>query len=367
MDFLDPALTPVWEKVAAGTRLSREDGLTLYKSFDLMGVGRMAGYVRNRLHGRDAFYVYNQHLNYTNICKNQCRFCAFSREEGDLEGAYVYSIDDVKARLTSRAHEPINEIHIVGGINPRLPFSYYVSLLETVKAIRPAATIKAFTAAEIDYLADLGGMSLEDVLAVLKNAGLEMVPGGGAEVLNPRIHQELFPKKINGRRWLEVMETIHRAGITANATLLYGHIETLEERVDHFISLRELQDRTGGFSAFIPLAFHSENTKLSHIPPTTAHDDLKAIAVARLMLDNFPHIKAYWVMIGERLAQVGLSFGADDLDGTIIEEKITHMAGATSAKGLTQEYLTRMIRAAGFRAVERDSFYRPVKAEGGVS
>lgn len=359
MPFSDNALDAIAQKVSAGERLSREDGAVLYRTRDLPGVARLADGARKRRHGRKAFYVYNQHVNYTNVCLNRCRFCAFARDEGAPE-SYTDSIEQVKARLLLREAEPIREIHIVGGLNPALPFDYYLDLLRMIRETRPDATIKAFTAVEIDLFAEISGMTLEGTIAALKNAGLGMVPGGGAEVLCERVWKELFPKKIDAGRWVEVMRAVHRAGLTANATLLYGHIETVEERLDHLIRLRELQDETGGFSAFIPLAFHSQNTELSHLPSTSGLDDLRTIAVARLMLDNFDHIKAYWVMIGEKLAQVALHFGADDLDGTIVEEKITHMAGATSPKGLTREAMERLISAAGFTPVERDSFYRPV-------
>lgn len=357
--IIDESLLPIAEKVKAGIRLDAADGVALYRSHDIIGVGAMANAMRRDRHGGNAFFVYNQHVNYTNICVNHCRFCAFSRNKGEA-GAYAMTAADVAKQLKARIHEPIREIHMVGGINPALPFAYYLDLLQTIKNIRPDAVIKAFTAVEIDHLSRISGASLETTLERLKAAGLGMVPGGGAEVLSARVHEALFPKKIGHERWLEVVAAIHRAGLTSNATLLYGHIETIEERVTHLSTLRALQDKTHGFTAFIPLAFHSQNTRLSHLPPTTAHDDLKTIAVARLMLDNFDHIKAYWVMIGEKLAQVALNFGADDLDGTIIEEKITHTAGATSAKGLTRERLVGMIQAGGFTPVERDSFYNPV-------
>lgn len=354
--FSDKRLETIFLKVVNGSRLSREDGICIYETHDLIGVGQMANHVRRSLHGNTAFYIYNQHLNYTNICKNRCRFCAYARDRKE-KGAYTWSIEEIEKRLLERIDEPVNELHIVGGLNDALDFNYFIDLLKTVKRIRPKATIKAFTSVEIDYLSNLADLSLEETIQKLKDAGLEMMPGGGAEVLNSRIHEELFPRKIGHERWLEIMKAVHQAGIKTNATLLYGHIETIEERVDHLITLRELQDETGGFSAFIPLAFHSVNTKLSHLPPTTAMDDLKNVAAARLMLDNFDHIKAYWVMIGEKLAQVALNFGADDLDGTIIEERITHMAGATSALGLTKDQMINMITTAGFDPVERDSFY----------
>ncbi len=361
MDFIitDKQLKTVKEKVLNGVRLAAEDGLLLYQSNDIIGIGHLADFVRRKRHGQKAFFVYNQHLNYTNICINHCRFCAYSRSNRQ-PGAFTLSIDDVRKKLLDRIDEPITEIHMVGGINPDLPFTYYLDLLKTIKDIRPHATIKAFTAVEIDHLASISGLPLEDTIFALKDAGLEMTPGGGAEVLSARVHDKLFPRKIGHERWLEVVKKIHAAGITSNATMLYGHIETLEERVDHFICLRSLQDKTGGFSAFIPLAFHSQNTLLPDIPQTTAFDDLKNIAMARLMLDNFDHIKAYWVMIGEKLAQTALSFGADDLDGTIIEEKITHMAGATSSKGLTLQKISSLIKSAGWQPVERDSFYNEI-------
>ncbi len=359
LSFSDKRLYKIKEKVEAGVRLDPEDGIILYKSNDLIGVGHLADMVRRKKHDGKAYYVYNQHINYTNICTNRCLFCAYSRDKGE-NGAFTFSINDVRAKLLERIDEPVRELHVVGGLNPSIPFDYYIDLLKTIKEIRPNATIKAFTAVEIDYISRIAKLSIDETIVRLKNAGLSMTPGGGAEVMSNRVQKRLFPKKIGSTKWLEIMEKLHSAGISSNATMLYGHIETIEERVDHLIKLRNLQDKTGGFSAFIPLAFHSKNTKLSQIPATTAFDDLKSLATARLMLDNFDHIKAYWVMIGEKLAQVALSFGADDLDGTIIEEKITHMAGAKSAKGLTREQIKHLISSAGFTPVERDSFYNPV-------
>ncbi len=361
----DTDLQPVLVKVIAGERLDKTDGLRLFNSHDLVGIGQLADYVRKLRHQDKAYYVYNQHLNYTNVCRNRCRFCAFARDE-EQDGSFTLSLEQIEKRLRSRIDEPITELHIVGGLNPDLDFQYFLDLLGLVKGIRPAATIKAFTPVEIDYLSRITSDPVEKVIARLKAAGLAMMPGGGAEVMSDRIHNALFPAKIGSDRWLEIMAAVHQAGITSNATLLYGHIETMEERVNHLLKIRTLQDQTGGFSAFIPLAFHSRNTQLDELPETTACDDLKTIAVSRLLLDNFAHIKAYWVMIGESLAQVALSFGADDLDGTIIEEKITHMAGARSAKGLSRTAMRRMIRAAGFRPVERDSFYNPIDIQGSV-
>ena len=358
--FTDRRLIDIQKKVIAGDRLDAGDGQTLYQSNDIIGIGHLADYVRRKRHGEKAFFVYNQHLNYTNVCVNHCRFCAYSRRKEEQD-AFTLSIEDAAGMLLKRINEPIREIHMVGGINPKLPFKYYLDLLNTIKRIRPNVTIKAFTAVEIDHLAGIAGLPLKETIEKLKEAGLEMIPGGGAEVMSKRVRSKLFPGKISHERWLEVMTKIHKAGLTSNATMLYGHIETIKERVRHLMRLRSLQDSTGGFTAFIPLAFHSKNTAMSDFSATTAFDDLKNIAVARLMLDNFEHIKAYWVMIGEKLAQTALAFGADDLDGTIIEEKITHMAGATSSKGLTRQKIRDMIQSAGFEPVERDSFYNIVK------
>jgi len=358
----DRALREVQAKVLAGERLDKSDGRVLFETPDLIGVGQLADFVRKKRHKNNAYYIYNQHLNYTNVCRNKCRFCAFARDEHQ-EGSFTLSLEQIEANLLERLNEPIRELHIVGGLNPDLDFAYFIDLLRLVKRIRPEATIKAFTPVEIDYLQRITGYAIAEVITQLKSAGLAMMPGGGAEVMSSRIHAALFPEKIGADRWLEIMEAVHQAGISSNATMLYGHIETTAEKVAHLLQIRELQDRTGGFSAFIPLAFHSQNTQLDDLPATTAFDDLKTIAAARLLLDNFDHIKAYWVMIGEPLAQVALSFGADDLDGTIIEEKITHMAGARSAKGLSRQAMRALIRAAGFRPVERDSFYNPINAE----
>ncbi|MBF0234460.1 MAG: aminofutalosine synthase MqnE [Desulfamplus sp.] len=361
-NFADKRLENIYDKIKKATRLSKEDGLLLFDSFDLNGVGMLADTVRRRLHGQKAFYIYNQHLNYTNICKNRCLFCAYAVDKVDT-ASYSWNMKEIETRLMERIDEPVNELHIVGGLNPDLDFSYFTQLLKTVKRIRPNSKIKAFTCVEIDYLSNLSGLSIDATVAALKNAGLDMMPGGGAEVMSERVRKKLFPKKMGKERWLEIMEAVHRAGLKSNATMLYGHIETVEERIDHLILLRELQEKTGGFSAFIPLAFHSKNTGLADLPSTTAVDDLKMIAISRLMLDNFPHIKAYWVMIGEKLAQVALNYGADDLDGTIIEERITHTAGAKSAKGLTREQMEEMIISAGFIPIERDSFYGEIHAE----
>ncbi len=356
---MDTNYDEIKKKIDNNERLNFDDGVFLYNSNNIIQTGLLADKVKRNLNGDKAYYVYNQHLNYTNICKNKCRFCAFANDKDDSR-SYTFSMEKIKEEILKNIKEPIKELHVVGGLNPDLDLNYFVNMLKTIKELRPNVTIKAFTAVEIDYLSVSNNLTVEETIDILKRAGLNMLPGGGAEVMSDRVHNELFPEKIGKDRWLEIIEKVHNAGIVTNATMLYGHIETIEERVNHLIQLRDLQDKTNGFSAFIPLAFHSENTKLSHIDPTTAYDDLKNISIARLMLDNFDHIKAYWVMIGEKLAQLALHFGADDLDGTIIEEKITHTAGAKSAKGLTREKMIKLIESSGLKPVERDSFYNEV-------
>ncbi len=356
----DPALEPVAAKLAAGQRLDRDDGLALMTSRDLIGLGALADAARRAKNGDQAFYVVNRHLNYSNVCVNRCAFCAFWRGP-QAEDAYTLSPAQAAAQAAEEPELGIDEFHIVGSCHPDLPLDYYLELLRAVKKARPRAALKAFTPVEIDHFARLSGLPVRQVLGLLQEAGLEAMPGGGAEIFAPKPRAKLCPRKISGQRWLEICGQAHGLGIPTNATMLYGHIENAAERVDHLLALREQQDRSGGFNAFIPLAFHPQNTVLDELEPTTALDDLRVIATARLILDNFPHIKAYWVMLGEKLAQVALSFGADDLDGTIVEERITHSAGATSAKGLSERRLRSMIQAAGFTPVRRDCFYHPVE------
>jgi aminodeoxyfutalosine synthase len=348
------------EKVEAGVRLNHEDGTRLYASRDILALGYMADMVRYRLNGNKAYFIYNQHINYSNICTNLCKFCAFGKEKGSDLG-YEMSVEDVRQKVRDRLDEPIREIHMVGGIHPDLPFEYYTDILRGIKEVRPDVHIQAFTCVEIAHLAGLAGKPVADTLEILKEAGLGSIPGGGAEVFSPRIRQLTCEKKLPGSDWIEIAKTAHRQGLHTNATMLYGHIETMEERLEHLDALRQAQDETGGFLAFIPLAFHPKNTEMSSLSRTTGIDDLKNIAVARLYLDNFPHIKAYWVMIGPKLAQVALSFGADDMDGTVKEEVITHMAGADTDQAIGSTTLVRLIKEAGRVPVERDTLYNVIQ------
>ncbi len=359
-DIRQAGLGSILEKVETGVRLSAEDGLRLYQSDDILAVGSLADRVRKRLNGERAYFIYNQHINYSNICINLCKFCAFGKEkESGL--AYQMSVEEVKEKVRARLDEPITEIHMVGGLHPELPFSYYLELLHGVKEVRPDVHIQAFTCVEIAHLAEIADKSVAETLGLLQDAGLGSMPGGGAEVFNARIRKLTCEKKLSGEKWIEVAKTAHRLGLRTNATMLYGHIETPEERVEHLLALREAQDETGGFLAFIPLAFHPKNTEMASLKKTSAIDDLKNIAVARLLLDNFAHIKAYWVMIGPKLAQIALSFGADDMDGTVKEEVITHMAGAETEQAIGSDTLVRLIKEAGRVPVERDTLYNSIR------
>ena len=346
----------ILEKVVSATRLSTQDALDLYANPNILAIGYLADIVRKRINGDNAYFIYNQHINYSNICLNLCKFCAFGKSR-DAEKAYEMSVEDVKQKVRDRLDEPITEIHMVGGLHPDLPFSYYTDLLKGIKEVRPDVHIQAFTCVEIAHLAQLAHKPVQETLEILRDAGLGSMPGGGAEVFSPRIRKLTCEKKISGEDWLEIAKTAHRMNLHTNATMLYGHIETLEERVEHLDALRTAQDETQGFLAFIPLAFHPNNTEMSALSRTTGIDDLKNIAVARLFLDNFPHIKAYWVMIGPKVAQIALSFGADDMDGTVKEERITHMAGAETDQAIGSTTLIKLIREAGRIPVERDTLY----------
>jgi len=358
--YLEKAgLGEIARKVERGERLGREDGIALYQHADLNAVGMLANRVRERLNGNVAYYNVNQHINPTNICDKFCKFCAFYRTPKDHD-AYALSLDQIRARVREKAHEPITEIHMVGGVNPDLPFDFYLDMIRAVHDERPEVHVKALTMVEVAAFSRQTGRSVEAIILDLKNAGLGSFPGGGAEVMSARLHRLLFPKKIDFRGWLDCAKTAHRVGLRSNATMLYGHVETTEEKVDHLILLREAQDETGGFMTFIPLAFHPENTKLSHLKKATAVEDLRNVALARLMLDNFPHVKAFWIMITPRVAQIALSYGADDIDGTVTTEEIVHAAGAETSQSLSRNDLVTLIREAGRDPVERDTLYRPV-------
>lgn len=353
-------LSRIKQKVLSGRRLNEKDALSLFETDDIFLLGELASFVAGKKNGKKAYFVRNRHINPTNICINRCRFCAFSRSKGE-EGAYDLTIGEIIRKIRPYySKSAITELHIVGGLHPDRPFDYYLEMLQTIKRHFPKLHIKAFTAVEIDYLSKISGMGISETLRLLKKAGLGSMPGGGAEIFSAGIRERLCPEKITGSRWLEVMETAHKEGIKTNATMLYGHIESHKDRVDHLMKLRSLQDRTGGFQAFIPLAYHPKNTRMEGAY-TSGIDDLKTVAVSRLVLDNFDHIKAYWIMLGERISQLALKFGADDIDGTIIEEKITHSAGALTGECMTAEQLVSLIRAAGKTPVERDSYYRKLK------
>lgn len=351
----------VLRRALDGERLSVEDGVRLCKSDDLASIGAAANEIRWRINGNRTYYVVNRHVNYTDICKNRCAFCAYSRSEGQ-EGAYAMTVDEVLERARDYyAQMRFTELHIVGGLHPTLPLNYYTSMLSALRSEFPDVHIQAFTAVEIDHIARIAGLSVRDTLSKLREAGLGSLPGGGAEVFSERVRAVVCPEKLPADGWLSVMREAHLLGIKSNSTMLYGHMETYQERVEHMVRLRDLQDETGGFMTFIPLKFHPSNTNLAHLAAKpNAIDDLKLYAISRLMLDNIPHIKVFWIMQGIKLAQTALSFGADDFDGTVVEEKITHRAGATTPQGLTVPDLISLIEETGTVAVERDTIYNEV-------
>jgi aminodeoxyfutalosine synthase len=356
LEDLAPELAPIRDKVLSGRRLSREDGRTLFATQDLNGVGALANHVNETLNGNRTTFTYNRHLNYTNVCEYRCMFCAF-RRDGDEDDAVVMDMDFVRNKMRAEFTDTMKEVHIVGGINPDLPYGYYLDLLRTIKDERPNLHIKGFTMIELDAMAQLSGKPLETVVAELREAGLDSCPGGGAEVLSPRVHQKLYREKLPPERWIAATKTVHRAGLNTNATMLFGHIEKTEERLDHMLAIREIQDETGGFLQFIPLVFHPDNTPLARLGKTSGLDALRTIAVSRLMLDNLPHVKAYWVMLGMKIAQLALHYGADDIDGTVEEEHITHDAGGTTPQALTTAQLAALIRETGREPVLRDTLY----------
>jgi aminodeoxyfutalosine synthase len=356
----DSRLVPIRGKVEAGERLSFDDGVALYRTSDILALGFLANLVRQRLHGNVAFFNVNRHINPTDVCVASCRLCAFGKRVRDPK-AYTMSLDQVWQRAGEGWSEAVTEFHIVGGLHPELTLDWYCEMLRGLKQRFPRVHLKALTMVEIAYLARRTRIPVRETLQRLRDAGLDSLPGGGAEIFNERVRRIICDHKIDGREWLEAARAAHQLGLRSNCTMLYGHIENEEDRVDHLVRLRELQDETHGFPTFIPLAFHPDHTALQHIPTTTGFADIKNIAVARLMLDNIPHIKAYWVMMTPRIAQIALRFGADDIDGTIVEEHIYHDAGATTAQGLRRAELLQLIRKAGREPVERDTLYRPVE------
>ena len=350
----------VWDTVAGGGRLSASDGRDLLVSSDLIAVGALADHVRRQAVGDDVFFIANRHINHTNVCRNRCLFCAFSHDDGDAD-AFTLSVDEVLDKARETLTGGITEIHIVGGEHPDLPFAYYLDMLRGLKGLAPDVHVQAFTASEVAHLAKVSSLGVRETLVQLKDAGLGSLPGGGAEVFSGRVRDLICARKISGEEWLAVMREAHAVGLKSNATMLYGHVEEPEELADHLVRLRDLQDDTGGFNAFIPLSFQPANTGLSELPGPTGFDDLKVLAVGRLMLDNFRHVKAFWINVGLKLAQVSLSFGVNDLDGTVVEEKISHAAGVDTGQELSRAELVRVIRGAGRVPVERDTLYNVVR------
>lgn len=355
-------LETISAKVHAGRRITPDEALFLFSSNDLLGVGELAALANDRKNGANVYFNVNRHINPTNVCVNRCAFCAFSRTAGE-DGAYTLALDEICRRAEEAEREGATEVHIVGGLHPDLPFEFYEEALRGIRQTAPGLHIKAFTAVEIEYFSRISGLTVEKVLQRLMDAGLGSMPGGGAEILVEEVRRKICPEKISGGRWLEIIRLAHLAGLKSNATMLYGHVETAADRVAHMEMLRVLQDETGGFQAFIPLAFQPENSDLKlDIKGTSGLDDLKTLAIARIFLDNFDHIKAYWIMLGEKIAQVSLAFGVNDLDGTVVEEKIGHDAGAQSPQSQTKEGIIRLIRKAGKVPVERDTLYHPIRS-----
>jgi aminodeoxyfutalosine synthase len=355
----DSRLEPIAAKVLAGERLDFNDGLALYGSSDVLAVGWLANHVRERLHGDVTYFNVNRHINPTNVCVANCRLCAFGRKKGDPAG-YTMALEEAWETAATGYSEAVTEFHIVGGLHPDLPLEYFLDLVRGLKQRFPKVHVKAFTMVEVAFFARRAKLTIEETLRKMREAGVDSMPGGGAEIFADRVRSVICDHKIDGEEWLNTARLAHKMGFKSNATMLYGHIENDEDRVDHLLKLRAVQDETGGFQAFIPLAFHPEHTALSHLPVTTGLMDIRQMAVSRLLLDNFPHIKAYWQMLTAKIAQIALRFGADDLDGTVIEEKIYHDAGATTPQGMTRKELCRLITEAGRIPVERDTLYHPV-------
>jgi aminodeoxyfutalosine synthase len=379
----DPALRPIAGKVLAGEALSAADGVALYASRDLHGIGRLADLIRRRLHGSRAYYNRNRHINYTNICALSCKFCSFYRKRGE-EGAYEMPVEQVVATARAAQEAGAREVHIVGGLHPWLKFDYYTDMLRGIRSACPDLHIKAFTAIEIIHFSRIARLSVREVLIALREAGLGSMPGGGAEIFDDRVHDEAFRGKVRADKWFEVHRTAHSLGIFTNATMLYGHVETPEQRIGHFIKLRELQSESlasahraagsgGGangqnsarayFNCMIPLSFIPQGSELGHLPGPTGLTDLKTLAIARLMLDNIAHIKAFWIMQGVGLSQIALNWGCDDLDGTVVWYDITKQQGSSVHQELHVNEIRRLIREAGFEPVERDTLYQPLATE----
>lgn len=356
----DRMLDHIAGKVRRDTRLDTDDGLWLFEKADLLALGALAREVKERHSGRHAYFNVNRHINLTNVCVSKCRFCAFCRDEDHPE-AYLMSVEEAVDAIRESLPLGITEIHIVSGLHPTQPFSFYRDLIRRCHDLFPEIHIQAFTAVEIRYFSEISGLSIAEVLTQLKEAGLGSMPGGGAEIFRPELRQDLCHRKASSEEWLETMRLAHGLGIRSNATMLYGHLETYADRVDHLDRLRRLQDESGGFQSFIPLPFHPENTELSGLRRTSALDDLRTVAVSRLMLDNFPHVKSFWIMTGLKVAQLSLFFGADDLDGTVVEERITRAAGATTGQYLSRPDLLELIREGGCIPVERDTLYRHLR------
>jgi aminodeoxyfutalosine synthase len=358
------ALADIAERVDAGERLTFDDGVRLFNAPDLLSVGWMANRERERRHGARTYFNHNLRLEATNVCEASCLFCSFARLRPNDAGAHTMTVEQVLGKLRQRAHEPLTEIHIVNGLHPELPFDYYKDLLRGLKRIRPDIHLKCFTAVEIAYFADLYRLTDEHVLIELRDAGLDSLPGGGAEIFAARVRRKICHDKCDGDRYLAIHRTAHTLGMRTNVTMLYGHIETMEERVDHLLQVRALQDDTRGFQAFIPLAFHPDNNQMRKLPAPSASDTLRVHAVARLMLDNVDHIKAYWISSGVEVSQTALWFGADDLDGTVQEETIYHRAGSTTPTALSTDDIEDLIRDAGREPIERDTLYNVVRVPG---
>jgi len=357
---MDKLFATIKDKIATSSRISDAEALALFESTELLQIGELAAAANRKKNGARVFFNVNRHINYTNLCVNRCAFCAFSKEAGE-SGEYTLALQEVREKAQQAAAAGATEIHTVGGLHPDLPFEFYLQMLQTIKEVSPQLHVKAFTAVEIDYFSGLSGLSVVEVIAALKAAGLGSLPGGGAEIFAKPVRDKICPEKISGARWLEVTELVHRAGLKSNATMLFGHLEEYADRVEHLRLLRDLQDKTGGFQTFIPLAFQPDNTRVPGAKGVGGVDALKTLAISRLYLDNFQHVKAYWVMLGLKIAQTALCFGVNDLDGTVVEEKIGHDAGADSPQALSKDGIINMIRKAGRVPVERDTLYNELK------